>query len=809
MAALLRDARFGIRLFRKAPAFTAVAIAVLALGIATTTAIFSVVYGTFFAPLPYRDAEALVVVWSTFRGERVQVSPRDYVAWKREAAAFSDLNAWGGRSVNLSVADRPENLSAGVATPGFLAMLGYGHPLALGRSFTEEEGIVGRDRVVVLTYRLWRDRFAGDPEILGRQVRLDDEQYTVVGVLGEGPADHQQNKLWLPLAFTPEMLEGDGNRLLVMGRLQSGVTVGQANDNIAAVAAAIERRRLQPADAWGTSVEPFRNNFVTRSTKQGLWLLLAAVGFLLLIACANVANLLLARGSVRQRELAVRAALGASGGAIARQLLVESLVLALAGGVVGTLLAAVLLDAIVVLMPEYTLPSETEITLSVPVLLFALGVCTLSGVLSGCAPAWQAARANLADAMKEGGRAIGAGRHVLRRALVVIEFALALTLLAGGGMAAHAFIRVMNVDLGFRTEQLLTLQLPVARGRFSTAEEIETFYRQLLERTAAVPGVASASISTGMPVRGTSFGSTFQIIGRPGDPAQPSRAGVNMVTPRYFDTFGIRILRGRTFTEHDRAGAPRVAVVNDTFVKSYLPDVDPLTQRIRMQPFTYGSAAAAPEPVEWQIVGVYGDVKNAGPGADGFPEIDVPFWQSPWPRTTLAVQTTDHALLVQPGLANVIRTLDPDLPMANVRTIEQVVAEVIAADRFYTLLLGAFAAVALMLAAAGIYGVMSFVVAQRTQEIGVRMALGAGRASVVRDVLREGMTTALIGTALGAAGAWFIGLAMKGMVHGVEGFDPVAFAIVAFALLGSALVACLVPARRAASVDPIVALRQG
>ncbi len=809
MAALLRDARFGIRLFRKAPAFTAVAIAVLALGIATTTAIFSVVYGTFFAPLPYRDAEALVVVWSTFRGERVQVSPRDYVAWKREAAAFSDLNAWGGRSVNLSVADRPENLSAGVATPGFLAMLGYGHPLALGRSFTEEEGIVGRDRVVVLTYRLWRDRFAGDPEILGRQVRLDDEQYTVVGVLGEGPADHQQNKLWLPLAFTPEMLEGDGNRLLVMGRLQSGVTVGQANDNIAAVAAAIERRRLQPADAWGTSVEPFRNNFVTRSTKQGLWLLLAAVGFLLLIACANVANLLLARGSVRQRELAVRAALGASGGAIARQLLVESLVLALAGGVVGTLLAAVLLDAIVVLMPEYTLPSETEITLSVPVLLFALGVCTLSGVLSGCAPAWQAARANLADAMKEGGRAIGAGRHVLRRALVVFEFALALTLLAGGGMAAHAFIRVMNVDLGFRTEQLLTLQLPVARGRFSTAEEIETFYRQLLERTAAVPGVASASISTGMPVRGTSFGSTFQIIGRPGDPAQPSRAGVNMVTPRYFDTFGIRILRGRAFTEHDRAGAPRVAVVNDTFVKSYLPDVDPLTQRIRMQPFTYGSAAAAPEPVEWQIVGVYGDVKNAGPGADGFPEIDVPFWQSPWPRTTLAVQTTDHALLVQPGLANVIRTLDPDLPMANVRTIEQVVAEVIAADRFYTLLLGAFAAVALMLAAAGIYGVMSFVVAQRTQEIGVRMALGAGRASVVRDVLREGMTTALIGTALGAAGAWFIGLAMKGMVHGVEGFDPVAFAIVAFALLGSALVACLVPARRAASVDPIVALRQG
>jgi putative ABC transport system permease protein len=808
MARLLRDARFAFRLFSKAPAFTSLAVGVLALGISSTTAIFSVVYGTFFAPLPYRDPEALVMVWSQFRGERVPVSAKDYVVWKREATAFDDLNAWGGRSVNMATADRPENVQAGVATPGFLAMLGYGHPLALGRSFIEDEGTVGRDHVVILTYRVWRDRFSGDPAIVGRQIRLDNEPHTVVGVLGEGPADHQQSKLWLPLAFTPEQLRSDNPSLNVMGRLRRGVTIQQANANMAALGMAVEQRTPRPDDTWRTSVEPFRNNFVRSSTKQGLWLLLAAVCFLLLITCANVANLLLARGSARQRELAIRSALGATNGAIARQLLMESLMLAFAGGAVGALFASIQLDAIVALMPEYTLPSETEITLSVPVLLFALGVCAMAGVLAGCAPAWQAARANLADAIKEGGRSIASGRNLLRSALVVMEFALALTLLAGGGLATHAFIRTMSVDLGFLTDHLLTLQLPVPRGRFTTPEEVAIFYRQLLDRTGAIPGVTSASISTGMPPQGTSFGRAFEIVGRPHDPARPVGGGVNMVTPQFYETLGIRILRGRGFTEQDRAGGVPVAIVNESFVKAYLPGVDPLTQRVRMQPFVYGIAPPGLESVEWQIVGVYGEVMNAGPINRSFPEIDLPFWQVPWPRTTLVVRTAGDPLGVQHSLANVIQTLDPNLPMANVHTMEQVVNESMAADRFHTVLFAAFAAVALILAAVGIYGVMSFVVAQRTQEIGVRMALGAARARVLHEVLREGMTTALIGTILGAAGAGFIGLAMKGMIHGVETFDPIAFVIVAGALLGSALVACLVPARRAASVDPIVALRQ-
>jgi putative ABC transport system permease protein len=809
MTSLLRDARFACRVFRKAPAFTSLAIAVLAIGIASTTAIFSVVYGTFFAPLPYRDPEALVMVWSQYRGDRLQVSAKEFVAWKREASGFSDLNAWGGRSVNLATDDRPENVPAGLATPGFLGMMGYGHPLALGRTFTEEEGIAGRDRVMLLTYRLWQDRFGGDPAIVGRQIRLDNEPFTVVGVLGEGPADHQQSKIWLPLAFTPELLESDNRGLLVMGRLRPGVTLQEANDNLAAVAAALNTRAGRQRSELTTSVQPFRNNFVSASTRQGLWLLLAAVGFLLLIACANVANLLLARGSVRQRELALRAALGATNGAIVRQLLIESLVLALASGIIGALFSSVLLDAIVALMPEYTLPSETEITLSVPVLMFALGVCAIAGTLAGCAPAWQAARANLTDAIKEGGRTIGGGRHLLRRALVVLEFALALTLLAGGGVAADAFIRTMNVDLGFRTDHLLTVQLPVARGRFSTPDAVENFYRQLLDRTATLPGVKSASISTGIPIRGTTFGDALGIVGRVHDPAEPPRAGVNMVTPRFFETVGIRILRGRSFTEQDRAGSPRVAIVNEAFVRRYLTGLDPLTTRLRMRPFVYGVPAPKLDPVEWEIVGVYGDVKNAGPADVSFPEIDIPFWQAPWPRTTLAVQTTaGNSPAVLQDLANVIHAMEPDLPLANVRTIEQLVSQATAADRFHTVLFAAFAAVALTLAAVGIYGVMSFVVAQRTQEIGIRMALGAPRARVVREVLREGMNTALIGSLAGGAGVWFIGRAMQGMIHGIEAFNPIAFAIVAGALLASALMACLVPARRAALVDPIVALRQ-
>ncbi|MGH9308670.1 MAG: ABC transporter permease [Vicinamibacterales bacterium] len=808
MTTMLRDVRFGVRLLRRNPGFTAVAVVTLALGIAATTAIFSVVYGLFFAPLPYYQADRLVMAWEYQHGFRAGVSPKNYTAWKREATAFADINAWGGRSVNLATPERPESVTAGLATPGFLGMLGYGHPLALGRTFREDEGVAGRDRVVILTYQLWQDRFAGDPGIVGRQVRVDDVPHTVVGVLGQGPADHQQNKIWMPLVFTEAQLQSDNTSLLVMARLEEGVTVEQASASMAALGARLELERAQRRDGWTVRVEAFRNNFVRESTKRGIWLLLGAVSLLLLIACANVANLLLARGATRQRELAIRTAIGATPASVVRQLLVESLVLALTGGLLGALLASSIVDAIVALMPPFTLPSETEITLSIPVLLFTFIACTLAGVAAGLAPAWQASRTSAAETMKEGARAVGDRRFGVRRALVVVEFALALTLLAGGGMAVHALVRTMRVDLGFSADHLTTFSLPVPRGRFATPEQARLFYDSLSERIAAVPGVASASVSTGMPVRGAGFGRQFEIAGEGvATPDERPWTRVNMITPSYHLTFGIQILRGRTFTDSDRAGGRPVAIVNETFAARYLQGRDPVGQRVLMSPFTFETPGAAPAAIEWEIVGVQNDSSNAGPGRSDYPEIAVPFAQNPWPNAIVAVRTSGAAA-PHAAIADIVRGVDPTLPMADVESIEQTLSESTAADRFYTVFFAAFAGVALVLAAVGIYGVMSFVVAQRTHEIGLRMALGGARRQVLAQVLREGMTTALAGTALGTLGAGVIGRILEGAIFGVEPANPATFAVVAATLMLAAFVACYLPARRAASVDPMVALRR-
>jgi putative ABC transport system permease protein len=807
---LLRDARFGLRLLRRNPGFTLVAVITLALGIAATTAIFSVVYGLFFAPLPYHKPDRLVMVWEYEHANRIGASPKSYEAWKRQATAFADINAWGGRTVNLATADRPESVSAGVATPGFLAMLGYGHPLALGRTFRDEEGVAGANHVVILTYQLWKDRFAGDSGIVGRQVRVDDVPHTVVGVLGEGPADHQQNKIWIPLVFTEAQLESDSASLLVMARLKDDLTVQQANASMAALGARLERERPKSREGWTVRVEAFRNNFVRDSTRHGIWLLLGAVWFVLLIACANVANLLLARGTARQRELAIRAALGATRVSVVRQLLVESLVLAVAGGVLGTLLGFAIIETIVALMPPFTLPSETEITLSLPVLVFALVVCTLAGVAAGLAPAWQASRASAAETMKEGGRTVGDRRFGLRRGLVVVEFALALTLLAGGGMAVSALVRMMTVDLGFRAEDLTTFSVPVPRGRFTTAEQARIFYESVSDRIAALPGVAAASVSTGMPVQGVGFGRQIEIAdARVADPAARRWTGVNMVTPSYHATFGISMRRGRVFVDTDRAGTRPVAIVNETFAAQFLAGREPVGQRIVMPPVTFGDgASSAPAPIEWEIVGVQADAVNGAPGRPARAEVLVPFAQHPWPNATVAVRTMSGVAAPQAAIAEILRTIDPTLPMARVQSIEQTLSQSTAADRFYTVFFAAFAGVALVLAAVGIYGVMSFVVAQRTHEIGLRMALGGGRRQVLAQVLREGMMTALAGTALGAIGAGLIGGVLTGAIYGVDPGNPVTFAVVAATLLAAALVACLVPARRAASVDPMVALRQ-
>jgi putative ABC transport system permease protein len=806
---LLRDARFGFRLLRKKPGFTAVAVLTLAVGIAANTTIFSVIYATYLAPLPYRDPDRLVTVWTRMDGYRMHTDAGAFNEWKRQATVFEDLNAWSTRSVNLAAGDRPEHVEAAVVTPGFLRMMGERNPLALGRDFLAEEGEVGRNEVAILSHGLWRTRFGSDRGVVGRQIRVDGKPHTVVGVLRAGPADRVQLPLWLPQAFTAAELKPEvpDLRLSVMGRLKRDVTVEQADASMAALMrnfAHAEARQY----AWSASVEPYRNSFLSRDTKTALWLLLGAVTFVLLIACANVANLLLARGTARQRELAVRASLGASHAAIVRQLMTESLVLALMGGGLGVALASGLLRAILALLPPSTLPSEADVGLNVPVLMFTLAASALCGILFGCAPAWRAARANVNETLKAAARSVGSGRDRLRRALVAVEFALALTLLAGGGLAIHSLFKLARVDPGFRTERLLTFSLPVPPGRLKGTDEINAFYRQLIERVRAIPGVRFASVSTTMPVQEFGFAvMKFEVVGQPVAAAsKPSAADLNVVSPGYLETFDIPLKRGRGLTEQDREGGLPVASVNEAFVKRYLPNVDPLAQRLAIQRLMPGLKLGP--AIEWQIVGVHGDVRNADPKDMARTEIILPFWQSPWPVATMAVRTAGEPRHVQQSIAAVVRSLDPDLPMADVKTMEQIVGESMASDRFNTVLFGSFAAVALLLAAVGIYGVMSFVVAQRTHEIGLRMALGADRGRVVREVLREGMTTAVAGTAFGSAGAFFVGRAMRGMLYGVGAVDPMAFSVVAVTLLGAALVACLLPARRAASVDPMVALRQ-
>jgi predicted permease len=755
--------------------------------------------------LPYPDPDQLVLVWSKINGHRNPVSAGDYLDWKRHNTVFQDVVAWSGGSFSLSVSGHPEAVQARITSPGFFNMQGI--PLSLGRDFFPDESQPGKDHVLIMTHRLWQERFASDTHIIGQQVRLNGEPYSVVGVLAAGMSDRFESHLFVPLSFKPDQVNHDSRGLAVMGRLKPGVTLEQANADMNSVALRIAEIFPVSNKGWGASVEPLKNAFTSRDTINDLWLLLGAVGFVLLIACVNVANLLLARGTVRQKEVAVRASVGASRWHLFCQFLSESLVLALIGGAVGVGLAIAILRVIVILLPPFSIPTEADVRVNLPVLFFSVAATLIAGVLCGCAPAWQGSRWNPVERLKEGGRSdSGGGRKGLRRSLVIIEFALALTLLAGAGLAIRSFWKLTRVDLGFRQDHLLTFALRLRDDRFARSEQTAVFYRQLLEKIEALPGVYSAAVSTGLPVLGTDFGSAFSIAGQPaGDPSARPSAGLTMVTPEYFRTFGIPMASGRGFNEQDVAGGLPVAIVNETFVKKYLSNVDPLRQHVVVGQLIPGAPRPGP-PIEWQIVGVSRDVRNNGIRREGFPEISVPFWQSPWPSARFAVRTGGDPASLSNSISAVVQSVDSDLPLDQVRTMDQVVNQSLADDRFATVLFAAFAGVALLLAMIGIYGVMSFAVAQRTQEIGLRMAVGAGSRQVLLLVLKEGMLLALAGLVLGLGGTYFVGRAMKSVLYQVGAIDFASVGAVAVVLLLAAILACYLPARRATRIDPMAAL---
>ncbi len=805
MRGFTQDITFSFRTLFKHLGFTITAVLTLALGIGATTAIFSVVYAV-FEPMPYPKPEQLVMVWSRIHGERNSVAPGDYLEWKRRSTSFQDLNAWSGASFNVATRERPEQIDGSPRTPGFFKMEGL--PMFLGRDFLPEEGEPGRDHVVVLSNRMWSRHFAADPDIIGKNIRMNGEPYTVVGVLPAGMYDRLPMQLWVPLAFEPEQINNhNAHFILVMGRLKDGVSINQAQSEMNGIAAQLQNEFPQTNAGWAVSVEPLHLNFVDPTTRRNLWLLLGAVGFLLLIACVNVANLLMARGTSRQREVAVRAALGASRFRIFSQFLTESLVLAVIGGVFGILLAGLILDAMKMVMPPVgtMLPSEADIRISVPVLLFTIALTGISGLLFGSAPAWQATRLDLNEVLKSGGRTGGGARRNALRFLVIAEFSLALTLLATGGMALKGFWNLTRVDLGIRPEHVLTFQLPVPDERLKGPEQIRAYYRQMLDRVDAVPGITNVAVMTGIPARGPMFGMPFTIVGQP--PVNPSDrpgAAFQMITAKYVDALGIRVTRGRSINEHDIETSPRVAMVNEEFVKRCMPGLDPLTQRISVEQIIPGGSLGP--PVEWQIVGVFQNVRGAGMREE-YPEINVPFWQNPWPQVSMVVRTDGEPRAVTKSVAAAINSVDPDLPLAGVKTVDEIVSESLAIDRFSMVLFSSFGLLGLMLAGVGIYGVMAFGVAQRTQEFGVRMALGAQRSRVVGLVLKEGTIVAVVGAVIGLGGAYLVGRAMQSTLYGVGAMDRFAVGATAALLLVVAWLACLVPALRASRVEPMTALR--
>jgi putative ABC transport system permease protein len=796
----------------KSPGFTAVSLIALALGIGATTAIFSLLYAVLLAPLPYVGGDRIMMVWTHQKGQQRSVSPADYLDWQKQSKSFETVNAWTGDSFTISTPDWTEQVQASRVAPGFFDLL-FGEKTTLGRHFVADDALPGNDHVVILNNKFWHDRFGSDPNIVGTKLRMSGELYTVLGVAAPSASDQGESKMNVPLVFKAnEAANREARYLLVMGRLKQGVTVEAANAEMNVIAKQLEVSYPKTNKDVTVSVEPLKDDFLPKETKIGLWLMMGAVAFVLLIACVNIANLLLAWGTARSREIAVRAAQGASRWRIFRQFLIESLSLAVIGGVLGTLLAVGILGVVMGLMPRNQLgiPYEADPHLNVPVLLFTLAATLLSGVLFGCFPAWHAARQNISDMLKEGGRSSGSGgRNRLRRALVVAEFALALILVAGAGLILRSFWNVTQIDMGIRRDHILTFTVPVQHERTATGAQIRAVYKELVERIGAVPGVSNVALALGLPRMGAPH-LHFTIVGQPSEPElekQPQTIYMP-VTPGYYPTYGVRLTKGRFLDGRDIAGAPRVAMVSESFVRQYLSGLDPLAQRLKIVEIVPEKNPPFGDPVEWQIVGVFHDVQFDNHPTGVSAEVDVPFDQCPWPQTVIGVRTSGEPGAIASSVAAAVRSVNPDYPMTQVKTMDQVVSESMVTDRFVLLVFGSFGGLALVLAAIGIYGVMTFSVAQRNHEMGIRIALGAGAREVLRLVVGEGMWAALLGMAIGIPGVYLVGKTLKTVLYNVGALDVWALSGVALVLLGAALVACYLPARRATRIDPLVALRQ-
>jgi len=769
MRVLWRDIQFGFRMLARNKGFTTIAILVLALGIGPNVAIFSIIYATFLAPMPYPDADRLVVIWNMVKGERAPMPVDEFLQFKAQNKSFSYLG-FGSWSISAAITG-PDHIAEDIPgmaiTPGDYTK-GIGLRMALGRDFLPSEGTPGNDHEIIITHKLWQQRYHADPAIIGKPIMVNDQPYTVVGVLAAGMGDRIPMQFLVPAAFSPEGYNPNqwGG---ASGRLKPGVTIAQAQAELALIDqrfVATHANEMRKG-GWTISVEPLHNDYLDKKLARNLWVLLCAVGFVLLIACSNLANLLLARGSSRQQEIAVRAAMGASRRRIFAQLIAESLTLAIAGGVAGVALGWAMMKAAMVLLPsDYGLQSETLVQMNFPVLCFAVGAALAAGVISGCIPAWHSAKLNLSEVLKQGARSVSGGRSRTQAVLVVSEFALALTLLAGAGMALHSFWNLAHVDLGVRTDHILTRFLKPPKSATPNPDQTSADSRAFLAKVDSLPGVLNVALASNMPLNGhRSF--PFTISGKPASDNNTPVTDLQVVTPSYFDTFGVQLLKGRLLNDSDRPGTPLVVMVSQSFVDRYLPGIDPLDQRLILSLTMPGQNENT--QTSWQIVGVFHNVRNGEHLVEkAFPEVFVPYWQIPYRYVSLAVRTSFEPALVTRSIRAALAGTMPGYTLEDTHEMQESMDSELSGDRFGMVLFGAFATLALLLAALGIYGVITFAIAQRTHEIGVRMALGAQRSDVILLILADGLKLTFAGVAIGLAGVFLEGRLMHTSLYGVK-----------------------------------------
>ncbi len=794
-----------MRRLAKAPGFTAVAVLTLALGIGANTAIFSVVNGVLLKPLPFAQPDRLVGIFHVFEGRRTTMSGPNFLDLKKQSQTLVDAAAFSRVRMILTGQGEPVRLDGANVTGSFFDLLGA-RPL-WGRTFREDDSLAGKPKIVVLSYGLWRQRFGGRADVIGKKIMLDGVATEVVGVMPAGFAYPAGRVMWTPVEYTTNFTTTQRGAwyLSAIGRARPGVPIAQVSAEVQTIGRQLATKFPDHNEGVGFNALPLLEAMVG-DIRRAVLVLLGAVGFVLLIACVNVANLLLARAAARESEMAVRTALGAGRGRLVRQLLTESVMLGLLGAGFGLLFAVWGVEILIDMQPQ-GIPRLEDVRVDRMVILFAVGLAALTGLVFGLVPALQSTRAAVAGTLKEAGRGALTSRSGsrVRSALVIAEMALAVMLLTGAGLLIRSFTRLAAVDPGFRVEQALTFELSLPDSRYEREPQQVLFFEQLLPRLKSIPGVRSTGGVLSLPLDGSNFVLNFEVAGRPPvSPALQPAMQVRVATADYFSTIGIPLKRGRMFTDQDREGAPPVVLITEAAVKQYFPNQEPIGKKITLG---WGHGPGTPR-AGGEVVGIIGDVKDAGLNEADPPQIYLPYRQWPVQGMAVVLKTSVPPASVADAVRGEVHAVDPLLPIANVRTLEQVLARSISQPRFYMTLLAIFAGVALVLAAIGIFGVLSYAVVQRTREIGIRMALGARERSVVGLVVGQALVLAVAGVALGSIFAWILSTSMmSGLLFSTDPRDLITFSAVAVTLTVVALVAAYVPARRATRVDPIVALR--